>query len=393
MNRVRDAHARTARIVRREAQGIVLRSIDADERHQLGQPRRDQARARGVERRAARRQRGAFERGRRQRRGNRVVAVNARDLLDQVLGDREIAAVARELAAQERARGLCSDVDAREQRDHLARRELRAEQAIRARRIEADLARAPHGFAERLDHARRDASARELREQQGRAIRRARLTVGVDAALEAVARLAVQPEPARGLAHAPRVEVRALEQHVRGALVNLALGAAHHAGERDRARVVSDREIARFERAVLAVERAQLLARLGRAHAHRAAHAIEIERVQRLAELEHHEVRHVDDVVDAAHPCGFELVDDPLGRRRHAHAAHDAGRVTRAARAIFDRDAHVLRRGVARLAWRELREAELAAEQRAHLARDAEHRGPVAAVRRELEVEHRVARP
>ena len=79
------------------------------------------------------------------------------------------------------------------------------------------------------------------------------------------------------------------------------------------------------------------------------------------------------------------------GRRADLHAAHDAADVAVAAVGILDRDAHVLGRGARALARLGRRNAQRAAEQRAHLARHAEHRHPVAAVRRDLDVEDRLA--
>ena len=94
-------------------------------------------------------------------------------------------------------------------------------------------------------------------------------------------------------------EVRALEEDAPRLGRDLALAAAHHARERDGALAVADDEIVLEERAVHAVERPQLLSAPGAADDDRApAHPVEIERVHRVAELEHDEVGHVDDVRD-----------------------------------------------------------------------------------------------
>jgi hypothetical protein len=71
-----------------------------------------------------------------------------------------------------------------------------------------------------------------------------------------------------------------------------------------------------------------------------AAHHRGVEGVERLAELEHHQVGDVDDDVDRAHAGGFELRREPRRARPDADAAHDARAVARAAVGVVDRDAH-----------------------------------------------------
>ena len=101
---------------------------------------------------------------------------------------------------------------------------------------------------------------------------------------------------------AARIEVRALEEDALRVRLDLARRAAHHAGERDRALAVADDEIVGDE---LARRRRRASSSSSPSFARRttillAAHAVEIERVHRVAVLEHHEVRDVDDVRDRA---------------------------------------------------------------------------------------------
>ena len=155
-----------------------------------------------------------------------------------------------------------------------------------------------------LDDARARAtpSARLAHERRGPRERGVRVAP-VDASLEAMARLGVQPVPARRAPDPARLEIGALEEHAAGLRRDLALAAAHHAGEGDGTFAVADGQIVVRQGAVDAVERAQLLAAPAAAHDDRAApHALEIERVHRVAELEHHEVGHVDDVRDRPDP-------------------------------------------------------------------------------------------
>ena len=231
------------------------------------------------------------------------------------------------------------DAHARELAHDVGGREREPEQAIGALDAQRDARRRGRGVAARLDGTRRDRAARELGEQPRRAVGRARDPRAVDAALEAIRRLAVQPVPARGEPHRGRVEVRALDQHVGGRLGDLALGAAHHARDRDRALRVRDHEIGGVELARLAVERRDRLAGRRAPHADLAARDLrEVERVQRLAELEHHRVGRVDHVVDRAEARRLEPRAQRRRRRPDAHAAHDPADVVEAVVARVDRD-------------------------------------------------------
>ena len=65
-----------------------------------------------------------------------------------------------------------------------------------------------------------------------------------------------------------------------------------------------------------------------------------VERVQRLAQFEHHVVGRVDDVVERAHPAQFEPAPDPDRRRADLDAGHRERGVTRAqiGREYLDRE-------------------------------------------------------
>ena len=67
------------------------------------------------------------------------------------------------------------------------------------------------------------------------------------------------------------------------------------------------------------VEREELFVRLGQSHADPAGELIGVERMQRLAEFEHDEIRDVDDVVHRAEPDRFELRAEPIRARADGH--------------------------------------------------------------------------
>ena len=158
----------------------------------------------------------------------------------------------------------------------------------------------------------------ELRATAARPIR----DPDVAAAFETVARFAAQSERLAGAPDVRRLEVSALDQHVLRGVVNLRVQPAHHARQRDAVLLVGDEQGLGGQRAFLSVERLELLALRRAAHddgGHVAADVrrrsgrsvrlvtsaatgeqVIIERVQRLADFEHHVVRDIHDIVDAA---------------------------------------------------------------------------------------------
>ena len=88
------------------------------------------------------------------------------------------------------------------------------------------------------------------------------------------------------------IEPRALDQNISRAESDFRVGAAHHAANSDCARAVRDYAHFFRERAFGAIERANFFAWFRPAHHDPAlVQSIEIVRVQRMAELEHHVVR------------------------------------------------------------------------------------------------------
>ena len=187
------------------------------------------------------------------------------------------------------------------------------------------------------------------------------------------------------------VELRGLQQHARRALGDLAVEAAHHAGERDRPAVVGDQQRVVAQLAILAVERPQPLALACEAHDDRALQAVGVEGVQRVAEFEHDVVRHVDDVVDRALTGGAQALLHPARRGPHAHALDDGGDVARAQLRVVDRDGGGVRDVRVALGVLAVRQAQRRAADRGDLAGDADHVHHVGAVRPGVHVQHHVA--
>ncbi len=192
-----------------------------------------------------------------------------------------------------------------------------------------------------------DGAAGNLGDERRAAPRGLVADLEVGAALEAVRRVGVHAELLRPDPDAAAVEVRALEQHVGGALRHFGVETAHDAGESDGARTVGDDQHLRIELAFLAVERHDLLAGARAPHVDLAAgNGGEIVGVHRLTALPEAEVGGIDDVVDRARADRLEAAHQPLRRRtdlarRGSRARRSAGspRDRRSARTPADRSA------------------------------------------------------
>ena len=198
--------------------------------------------------------------------------------------------------------------------------------------------------------------------------------LGGQALFEPARGLAAQVQPVRRAADAHGIERRRFQQHGRGGIGDLGGQATHHACQRHRAFGVHDAKRLAGQLAVLAVQRRQPLAGPGRSDADdTAADGVPIKRVQRLARLQHHVVRHVHDRADRPHPRQLQPLAKPGRRLGHLDVAHEGRRVARAERRIVDVQVHRgPRPAVGRAGFRN-RRADLGAEERGGLARNAQH--------------------
>jgi hypothetical protein len=266
----------------------------------------------------------------------------------------------------------------------------RTEEAVHARRAEADVLARGHARA-RQDRARHGGAAGQLGEQGGGVGEDVGDGARIDPALEAVAGLGVHGVTARGAAHAARGEVRALQQHARGAGADLAVGSAHHPGQTHRALAVGDHQVVRVELALDAVEGHQNFAFARAAHLDpRAPHALQVEGVHRLAELQQHQVGDVDHVGDGAYAQALQAVAQPIRRRPDGDLGDHGRAVDRAALGVGDVD---LGEGVDPLGLcdalrrRGIGEGEAQAEERRCLARQADVAERVGAVGGDADVQ------
>ena len=116
----------------------------------------------------------------------------------------------------------------------------------------------------------------------------------VDAAFEPTGCLTRQLVTTSRARNRHGVEVGRLDEHVGGRVRNLGRESTHHTGETNRARTIGDQQVFGVQRALLLVERCELLPRARTTHDDAAGQLVEVVAVNRLAELEHHVVGDVN---------------------------------------------------------------------------------------------------
>ncbi len=116
-----------------------------------------------------------------------------------------------------------------------------------------------------------------------------------------------------------------------------------------------------------------------------------VEGMERLAELVHHVVGHVDDVVDRPRARRNDPLGQPRRRRTDRDAPDDPSRVSRAQSGVHDLHAHEVRGRRTGLLRSARGHAVGRPRDRRDLTRHAHHRQAVGAVRSHLQLEHRVA--
>ncbi len=215
---------------------------------------------------------------------------------------------------------------------------------------------------------------------------------GIDAALEAIPRIAGDPELPTRLRRGGRIPERALDQHVDRGLVAARGLAAHDAGDRLGPAVVGDDEDRRVERVGLAVQRRERLAVTGSPDHDVALDLGGIEDMQRPAVVEGHVVGDVDQRVDGPQPDRGQPALHPGGRRAVADAAHEAEPESRAEVLVPGREIepHRDRLGESALDGANRDGLQAAEPGRREVARDSVDAGGIGAVRRERHVDHRI---
>ena len=202
----------------------------------------------------------------RQRRRDLVVAPDADDLLGEIVLHRQVAPEARHLHVQDRAALAHGQAQPGEDAPRVRAAGHHAEHALDALHAQPH----PHGLAPprvRVQHPARDRAAGQLGHELRRPIVGVQQPLDVGAALEAIGGVGAEAEGARGAADASR------DRSTRSPAAPRVVPAltsefctAHHAGQADGALRIRDDEHRRVQRARLAVERGEALARGGAPH-------------------------------------------------------------------------------------------------------------------------------
>ena len=191
---------------------------------------------------------------------------------------------------------------------------------------------------------------------------------------------------------ADRVEDRRLDDDVVRVRSDLRLGATHHAGDADRTVRVRDDQRVRRELANDVVERLQALTLAGESHDDPSVvDGRGVERVDRLAELQHHVVADVDDVAHRSLPGGQQPHLDLVRRRTDSDATDAAADEPGAQVGFLDIDPEPLGDGWAGLDRVRLRESDGRSGDGRYLARQADEAQRVAPIGLDVDVEHDVA--
>ena len=181
------------------------------------------------------------------------------------------------------------------------------------------------------------------------------------------------------------MEVCGLENDGLGVVHNLGVCAAHNACNSNRLVVVADGKHLVAQVVIYAVQSLDGLTVAGTADNNAAiGQALVVERMHRLAVLEHNIVGDINDVVDRANAAGVQTLAHPRRRRLDLDILDNAGGVARAQVGVLD--GHILVDVVAHALYLRSLDAERTVEGSRSLAGQTDHAQAVRAVGRNLKI-------
>ncbi|CAI8840095.1 hypothetical protein EMIT043CA1_230055 [Pseudomonas brassicacearum] len=169
-------------------------------------------------------------------------------------------------------------------------------------------------FADSLDD-RAGFTTRDVQQQACGALHGFTGQLPVHATLVTVRGIGVQAIGAGLASDGDLVEERTFQEYIAGRRGDTTVLAAHYASDCQGTGVVGNHQGVAAQGHFLAVEQYQLLTLFGHAYANATVDFGEIERMQRLTQLQHHIVGDVDSGVDAAHVGATQALDHPQRRR------------------------------------------------------------------------------
>ena len=263
--------------------------------------------------------------------GYSVVAVDSRDLFDQVDFSRQIASPTRRNYFDVLV--ICLGLDAAQvgqDLTDLVGGDVDAEHPGNLTQPQGDRFARRH-LGPDVDHALAQLAAGQFEDQLATTPAGPIDAFGIDPSLEPVGGIAVQVEASGGVSDGDGLELGRLDEDIGRSVGDFGRRAAHHAADGNRRLAVRDDAHPRLESIGLMVNRLDRLARLGLANDDLGALELgEVERVKWLATLHQDVVRDVDDVVDRRDTDRFQAPSHPLGTRTDLHAPDHASRVAKA---------------------------------------------------------------
>ena len=311
-----------------------------------------------------------------------VVAVHAGNLLSHV-------AHAVDVGAEERHNNLVIldlEVQLLEQLYLLLSGQLQTEQGIHLVRLERQTLMVRVGVVN-VDNAVDDLACAQLLHQLARTVDRIEGHARVKALLKAAGGLGTHAERLCGDTNGSAVEVCGLENDGLGVVHNLGVCAAHNTRNSNRLVVVADGEHFITQIVIHAVQSLDGLTVAGTADNNAAiGQALVVERMHRLAVLEHNIVGDINDVVDRTNAAGVQTLAHPRRRRLDLDILDNAGGVARAQVGVLDLDGHILVDVVANALYFRGLDAERTVEGSRSLAGQTDHAQAVRAVGRNLKI-------
>src|ERR1019366_7717407 len=219
---------------------------------------------------------------------------------------------------------------------HLSRFDGAPQLALQPRQREFDRARRGHLAHPIGQTAHQPDAGRNLSQQFDGAGQAAYRVHRILRLFETHAGVGAQLDRRRSPANRRRLEIGAFQHHARGLGADRAIAAADHAGQRDGARRIRDHQVRFIQRVSFVIERAEGLAGLRRANEDGVpVQQVGVEGVHGLRQFGHHEVRHIDDVVDRVEADRRQPVLQPQRRGLHRDVFENQRAVPRTQFEIF----------------------------------------------------------
>ena len=310
--------------------------------------------------------------------------MDARDLLDQIFLDGEVEAARRRRDAPARIGGFKRKAERRQDARDFGIGNLGAQHPRQPRATQQDRLRLRQVLRQHSLGHRAGRTAGDFHDQACRVFNRDTRQFRIHATLEAMRGVGVQAQLAAAADDGVRCEMGSFQEHLAGRVGDAGIEAAHYASQCDRSVGIGNQQKFCIERDVAAVEQCQGLACARAPHADRPGEQVAIERMHRLAELQHHVLGDIHQQADRAHAAATQALGHPQrGGTGGIHAFDHAAEITRRIRTGVELNRHA--RVMQRRHRRVVEGFDLAAGRGSHVEGNAAHAEAIGAVRRQLQ--------